>query len=87
MTPSNFYTDNAAKSFEYRTGYYADRIFEASLSINGVNEFAVKTHNCIVYLLENTASSSCVDVYVSASRSTSVSFPLSDSVQTINLWY
>ena len=85
MIPSNFYTDNAAKSFEYRTGYYADRIFEASLSINGVNEFAVKTHNCIVYLLENTASSSSVDVYVSASRSTSVSSPLSDSVQTISV--
>ena len=85
LTPSNFYTNNAAKSRKYRTGYFADRVFEESLSINGVNEFAVKTHNCIVYLLENTASSSSVDVDVSASRSTSVSFPLSDSIQTISV--
>ena len=85
LIPSNFYTDNTGKSLSVRTGFYADRIYDASFSISGVNEFAIKTKNCIAYLLENTSSSSNIEVYISASRSTSVSYPLESSVQTINV--
>ena len=68
-----------------KNGFYADRIYEESLSLNGVNEVAIKTQNCIVYLLENTKSSSTINVYASVSKESSTQFGLSNSIQTINV--
>ena len=85
LIPSNFYTNNAGKTLSTRTGFYADQIYTKTISMNGVNEYDLNIRNWYTYLLENTGSTSSIDVYVSASRSTSVSFSLSNSVQTINI--
>ena len=45
----------------------------------------LRPKNWIVYLLENTGSSSNINVYISTSRSTSVSYSLASSVQTISV--
>ena len=83
---SNFYTDNAGKTLSERTGYFADQIYEKTISMSGINEYKVNTQNCIVYLLENKGSTSEIKVYASVSRSTSVSFSLSSSIETIFLF-
>jgi len=81
LIPPDLYTFGAQRSLEFRTGYFADRIWKKSVNISGVTEFKVQTKNCIVYLLENTESTSKIDLYVSASTSTSVSTPLIGGVQ------
>ena len=85
LIPSNFYTNNAGKTLPVRTGYFADQIYEESFSISGLNEIAVKTQNCIVYLLENIKSKSQIDIFASVSRTSSVEFTLSNSVKTISV--
>ena len=84
--PSDLYTLNMAKSIDYRTGFWADQIWEESVSMTGITEFSVNTKNCIVYFLENTGSTSSIRMYVSAARGTSVSAPKASTVQgfTVN---
>ena len=85
LIPSNFYTNNSGSTLSTRTGFYADQIHSKSISMSGITEYDLKIKNCITYFLENTGSSSSIDVYVSASRQTSVSYSLSSSVQTISV--
>ena len=85
LIPSNFYTNNAGQTLSTRTGFYADQIHTKTISMSGINEYNLKIENWYTYILENIGSSSSIDVYVSASRSTSVSFSLSNSVQTISV--
>ena len=85
LIPSNFYTNNSGSTLSTRTGFYADQIHSQTISMSGITEYNLKIKNCITYLLENTDSTSNIDVYVSASRQTSVSYSLSSSVQTISV--
>ena len=79
--PSDIYTFNMMKGFEYRTGFWADQICEEEVPITGITEFSVNTKNCIVYLLENTSSANSIRMYVSAARGTSVGTPKVSTVQ------
>jgi hypothetical protein len=84
MIPTDLYTNNAARSFEYRTGFWANRIFEETIQMSGVTEFSINPKNCIIYILENTKSSSEIELYVSADRNADVSTPKVGTVQYIN---
>ena len=81
--PYDIYSPTESKYSSTRIGYFADRIYTKSVSISGVTEISINTKNCIIYLLENTRSSSLIDLYVSASRSTTVSASLSGTIQSI----
>jgi len=85
LVPSDIYTFNAADKFEYRTGFWADRIFKETVSMTGVTEFSINTKNCIVYFLENTGSTNEIEIYASAARSTTFSTPKVGTVQSINV--
>lgn len=83
--PSDLYTWNSGDKFEYRTGYYANQIFEREVAISGVNTFSINTENCRLYILENTESVSTIGMYVSAARGTTVETPLDGNVQFLNV--
>ena len=85
IIPYDIYFPSQVKTLQYRIGYFADRIYTESISISGITEVNIQTKNWIVYVLENTASSSLIELYVSASRSTSVAVSLSVTTQTINV--
>ena len=69
----------------FRIGYFADQITEETLSFDGVTEIAIQTRDCIVYLLENTASNNEIDLYISAPRSTTINTPLEGTIQKIDI--
>jgi hypothetical protein len=75
------YYNEFTETFEYRIGFFADLVTEETISMAGSTEFRVETKNCIVYLLENTGSSTEISVFVSADRSTEISFPKEGAVQ------
>ena len=85
LIPYDIYQPDQELASTNRYGYFANRVQTKSISISGVTEIDVKTKNWIVYILENTDSTSLIDLYVSASRSTSVSSSLSGTIQSISV--
>ena len=80
-----FSLNSFSRKFPVRLGYFADKVTEEDLSLNGITELAVNTKNCVLYLLENPDSRSEVELYVSAGRSTGIDTSTSGAVQTIKI--
>jgi len=75
----------SVRKLPVRVGYFANQIIEESVSINGVTEFAIKTKNCEVFLLENTESMTEIELYISGPRPTTVSTGLDGTIQNIEV--
>ena len=64
LIPYDIYQPDQELASTNRYGYFANRVQTKSISISGVTEIDVKTKNWIVYILENTDSTSLIDLYV-----------------------
>ena len=80
-----FSLNSFSRKFSVRLGYFADKVTEEEVSLNGITELAVNTKNCVLYLLENPDSRSKVEIYVSAGRSTSIDTFTRETVQSIEI--
>ena len=72
VLPSDLYTFGAGQSSDVRLGYFADKITEFSLPIAATTDFEFQIKDCRTYILENTASTTNINVYISAERDTSI---------------
>ena len=85
LIPFDLYSLSETKTSKQRVGYFADRIYTDSISISGATEINLSIKNWVIYILENTINSNFVDLYMSASRSTTFSASKSGTAQNINI--
>ena len=85
LIPFDLYSLSKTRTSKQRVGYFADRIYTDSISISGATEINIKIKNWVIYLLENKFSLNFVDLYMSASRSTTLSTSKSGTTQNINI--
>lgn len=85
LIPTDVYTFGEQRKLDYRTGIFANRIWEESFTISGITNFNINTKNCVIYFLENKGANDKIDLYVSASFSASVSTSVSGTTQNIGV--
>ena len=78
-------TYNFGTKTDVRIGYFADKVSDLSVDISSVSNVEFSIKNCRVYLLENTDSTTKIDIDISANRDTSISSDSSADPHTVTI--
>ena len=85
FTPTDLYTFDKGRTFNFRIGYFADEITESKIPISGISSFVFNIKNCYTYILENKDSSSNIKLYISANRQNTFDSSASGTTHTTTI--